>query len=456
MMSLSNGHLTNTLARGGIAAWLIVFMPVFAIFVATATFNLDRLNPDPIAAALSAESVAHDFDLTVENAHGNKWITTGTGRPLSDRQPGVIFFGVPFYLLSPDNGFSMVPAAVAGAFSAAAAVATLFLLFQGLVSTRTALVAALIVAFGTSTWTVSAESLWTHGPDQLFLALAMLAVTRRSWLLSGVALAGAILTRTHLAVVALVLGLFLAWRRRSLRPAVLIGIPSLLGVAGVLLYTHHAFGVWDISAGYSTRESYPTSQLLGQTQGIPFALNLVGLLFSLQRGIFIISPFLLLLLPGLRAALRTAPDWVKASAAGGVLYMAVQLRINFYAGGGRFWGYRLALETVTLASPLLLLCYREWTAKTSLRRRLFGALVIVATGYQVIGALLYTNPPASFENPWNENYLVLGTSKYPAMITHGPHQELVLAVIAITLGLAAATLAGKLRIRESSGSPTAA
>ena len=387
--------------------WLLIFLPVFAVYFATATFNIDQLSPDPVAAALSAHSIASDGDLTIDAVPvENPWIVEAQGRQVSNRQPGVIAFGVPFYAVARNADFSVVPAGAAGAFSAAAFVATLFFLFRELVPRRTALIGSLVAGFATSTWSVSADSLWTHGPDQLFLVVAMLFVSRRSWASAGLAFALAIVTRTHLAVIPLVVGLWMGWRARSLGPVLAIGATSALGLLAAVAYTRHVFGVWDVSGGYSAFGSYPITRLAGTTATSSFGMNILGSLVSLQRGVFVISPFLLLLMPGLRRAIRVAPSWVNVSAVAGLVYFAVQLRINLFDGGARFWGYRLALEPLVMLAPLLLLSYREWTVLKPFRQRLLAALIALSVGYQLIGAVFFTAPRAPMR-PWIDNWISL-------------------------------------------------
>ena len=98
------------------------------------------------------------------------------------------------------------------------------------------------------------------------------------------------------------------------------------------------------------------------------------------------SPFLILLIPGLPAAWRKAPAWVRGSAIGGVAYLLLQLKANRYSGGDSFWGYRYPLEMLAASAPLLLLAYTEWVRhRSDLLRRVFmytvvASIVLTATG----------------------------------------------------------------------------
>src|SRR5690606_270987 len=120
-----------------------------------------------------------------------------------------------------------------------------FLVFDRVLSRTTALVATGLAALATSTWAVSADALWGHGIAQLWLACALLALTWRrpgiGQCVAGLSFALAITVRPHLAVVAAVIGLALAWRTRSVLPAVRIGVTSALGLLALLIYNSIVF-----------------------------------------------------------------------------------------------------------------------------------------------------------------------------------------------------------------------
>lgn len=98
----------------------------------------------------------------------------------------------------------------------------------------TATGAALVLAFGTTAWSVASRALWQHGPSLLFSLLALLMVVRvdpvrtdddpagppraagRDAVLLGVALALAVVSRPTNAVLAVALIVWLAVRRRDL------------------------------------------------------------------------------------------------------------------------------------------------------------------------------------------------------------------------------------------------
>lgn len=374
-----------------------VFFPLLAVYLATATYD-GLQSPDPLAAAIPAWQLATHGTLDLDAFEGLlPWFVQGQDHVVSDRMPGIIFFGVPFYWLLPTSasGLTLGPAAVAAATASAGAVTVLHGLLRRLVPTSTALAAALVAGLATATWTVSADGLWPHGPNQLWLATTLVFLAAGGWSVSGLCLGLAVVTRPHTAFVAAVAGLYASWRRRSLKPAILIGVVSLAGVVVVVAYHNLMFGEPSLLGGYAQREAalLPPSGLFEYAQG------LAGTLVSPDRGVLVLSPFLVLLLPGLRRAWRVAPDWVRAGALSGVVYMLVQLALNRFSGGHNFYSYRLPLEMLTLSAPLLVLAWREWTAQTAPRRRAFDVLVCVSLLTHTLGALYWT-PTFDERSPW--------------------------------------------------------
>lgn len=116
------------------------------------------------------------------------------------------------------------------------------------------------------------------------------------------------------------------------------------------------------------------------------------------------SPFLLLLLPGIRRSWREAADWIQACSLGGVLYLLTNFLLMDHIGDF-YYGYRVPLETLTLAAPLLVLAYESWTARAAWRRRLLALLVIVSVVIQGVGAWPFIDPLVD-TSPWTSSDLV--------------------------------------------------
>jgi len=327
-------------------------------------------------------------------------IPSGSGQWVSNREPGLIVLGAVFYRLVPWAGpMNLFPASLAAAIITASAMATLGLVARRLVSGKEALAVALISGTATTTWAVSGTALWPHGPDQFFLAAAMLGLAggRSGW--AALAFAGSLVVRLPLGAVAVITGMWESRIRRSFRPALLIGLGCALGVAGYLAYSAAFWGGGPDSQYEATGGGFVRPFLdVRPIAWWRLAVNIAGTIISPGRGVLFGAPFLLALLPGLRKAWAVAPAWVRSSSLGGALYLLIQLKANRFSGGERFWSYRYPLETLTLLAPLLVLAWAQWTSQTRRRRAAFFALVSLAIGLQAVGAICFRGPYNA--HPW--------------------------------------------------------
>ncbi len=219
----------------------------------------------------------------------------------------------------------------------------------------------------------------------LWIVTGTLLSASHRWL-AGLGFGAAVLTRPHTAVIAAANGLTQAWQRRSIRPAVEIGVGSALGLAALIGFNALVFGSPSITGGYS--DSFATNATSAEVSG--FFRNIFLALVHPTRGLLVYSPFLILLIPGIPAAWRKAPAWVRGSALGGLIYLLVQLKANRYSGGDSFWGYRYPLEMLAAAAPLLLLSYTEWVrGRSDLLRRVFVYLVVASVVLTAAGAVYF-------------------------------------------------------------------
>ena len=259
------------------------------------------------------------------------------------------------------------------------------------VAGRTALGAALLIGLGTGNWTVSADGAWTHGLTLLMLSLGLVAFSRERPAWAGLAMAGAIFSRPQTVVAPAVMGLWTGIRQRRFRVVAVVAATSALGVVGLLAWYVGILGEWLPRSRYVTSVATGAASVggTGGLLGIWRWLGSVGLwLVSPTRGIFVFSPFLLLLVPSLRQAWRCAPDWVRSSAAAALVYVVVQSRGNVWHGGGNYFGYRLQLEALTLAWPLLAIGYERWVLATERRRTTFAVLAMASVVVFAIGNLM--------------------------------------------------------------------
>jgi len=395
------------------AVFLLVFLPLFAIYFSTASRGLPY-HIDTMTNALTAWHIAargtvyadESPNLTTPESYGNiAWyVKTNTGHVVSQYPPGTALIAAPFYLF--DTSFrsiplggnndpdapkvpvdvpSMVPAALAASAATAAAMALLALVFLQFLSPSATVGAAYVAGLGTGAWAVASNGLWQHGPAMFWIALALLLTARKHLLGAGLAFGMAVLTRPHTALIAAGLGLAISIARRSVKPAVQIGIGSGLGLAALLGFNWAVFGSVTISGGYGS--VFADQALSGNWWW--YLRNVAGALFDPSHGLLFWTPFLIILIPGLVKAWKVAPPWARGAAIGGLLYLLLQLKANRFSGGDGHFAYRYPLEMLAAAAPLLALSWREWVKGHALRTKLLAAAVVLSVVGQTIGAILY-------------------------------------------------------------------
>lgn len=338
--------------------WLLVAVPVAMIYLASAHWFYN--STDSVAAAWPAWSLAHHGTPRLDRIHDlpiNSWIRAVNGHIVSNRTLGVVLAGVPTAALLSWTGLSVVSlSTVAAALFSAAAVANTTLLLRALTCARAAVTGAAVLAFGTAMWTVAGAELWTHGPDAFWLTLGLLLLQRRRHWLAGLAVAPAAMTRPHLAVAVAALGVILAITRRQWKLLPALGIPALLALVCVVTYNWFLFGHPTLAGGayaYAASNVVGAGGASGSDQLHAFLVALAGNFVSPIHGLLVYSPIVLILLAGGRSGWRRLPDWGRAAAVAGVAYLAVQCRVNGFQGGFDYYGNRLMLEPLVLATPLL-------------------------------------------------------------------------------------------------------
>ena len=383
----------------------VVGVIAFTVFAATARYH-DTLNNDTHAAAVAAWQLAHHGNATLTAFDGRlPWLYAVDGRYVTNRLPGTIFWATPFYALIGSSSYPPIyPSAIAAAAASAFAIALAFSLCCRLASRRAALIAAGLLAFGTGTWTVSADQLWTHGPAQAAVLLTLLFVVRNQWFLAGVPAGFAILVRPHLGVVAVTFCVAAIVHTKELKP-LLIGFGTAVGAGILLAYNNALWGGISIFGGYNQPVLASNHKLAA------LGIGFVGDLVSPERGVLVMTPALLMLLPGARAAWAAAPSWVRWSTVAGLAYLFLQLWGIRFGGGDGFYSYRTTLESLTLCLPLLTLMWREWTSKRRGRRTIFAALATTSVAMHAFGAVVNWVPGGVSNRPWRR-YLPVDLARH--------------------------------------------
>jgi hypothetical protein len=271
---------------------------------------------------------------------------------------------------------------VAASVVASVCVALMYLALRRRAERPLALLLTLAFAFGTNTWMTSSQALWQHGATELLLLVALLCFTGRpSW--AGLVIAGAAcglvianrLADAPLAAAFAVYSLFWARRRWPVFAAA-AAVPMAL----LVTYNLSTFGL--LGGGYAVvlREKG------GGFFSLPMLPGLAGLLVSPGKGLFVFSPYLVMLPVFYR---RTVADeryrLLTLCLAGGVLlellcYSKIDWRGGF-SYGPRYLSSMLPI-LVWMLPPVV-------AALGRIGRAVFLVLVLLSFSVQAIGAFCY-------------------------------------------------------------------
>ena len=271
---------------------------------------------------------------------------------------------------------------------AAASVALVYLVLRSFTGRLTALGLALLYGFGTSTWTISSQALWSHGLSQLALALMTYGLLRareqENWLLvAGLAAALATANRPPNLVFALLALAYVFVRHRS---GLLKFLAGPIPVAALLLgYNLYFFG--SLAGGYGNLPETEASSLVQQLSK-PELDGLLGILWSPNRGLFVFAPFTLFAFWGLALIWSRRGDPLLRAMSLGVLAL-----IFFYGSFIQWWG-GFCYGPRMLADILPFLTFLLIPVVPLLRNRWLLGLFVIACAWsvfvQAVGAFNYT------------------------------------------------------------------
>lgn len=279
------------------------------------------------------------------------------------------------------------------------------------VGTLAAATAALVFAFATPMWSVAANALWTHTVTTLGITGMAWASDRQRWWLVGVFGGIALWGRVHVSLIVAVLGLGLAYYHRRPAIAILVGGVSGLAMGLATLWTRWVYGTWSPTGGYSAPGYLSRVQDGFHDTWNERIANEFGLWFSADRGIFVWTPVLLLLVLALIRSWRGLPRWSTVLLAGGLLYTCVQGWFSGFHGGDTFFSYRLGLEFLACATPAFVMAVASAGA---FARALLGPVLGLQFGMIGIGAVTdYMYLPVSAA--WSQNSLLVAVREQPTL-----------------------------------------
>ncbi|HXH11554.1 MAG TPA: hypothetical protein VNP04_17535 [Alphaproteobacteria bacterium] len=356
---------------------------------------------------------------------------------ISAYPPGSALAALPIYLIPVISGMPATSTWVlcleklSASLITAISVLFLFWALRELVTERWAVILAVLYAFGTSSFSVSSQALWQHGPSQLFLAASLFLFTRglreeQYIAYAGFTMASAVVMRPTDVLIALPMGCYVLHKHwKKLPNFVLFAMPP---AAFLLAYNYIYFGSI-LETGYG-RPFNPTS-FFWQT---PFLQGFSGILFSPGRGLFVFSPVLLLSIVGVIHLWIKGP-WAFRYLSLGSLFVVLLYSRWFAWWGGWSYGPRL------LADLALLLCFFLYPITEMIRRRwflklVFAILALLSVGCHALGVFWYDTSWDARNDPdrrpdrlwdWRDSPLVY----YGKEALYSTHRVVSHAVIAI-------------------------
>lgn len=309
---------------------------------------------------------------------------------------GTALLSTPFVLLANAAGWDMVkhePAAQL-AIAAIGAMLTILLLYQlarlFLPRTESVLLASLFW-FGTSFASTTGTALWSHNFASLLALIAIYSSVKSarnddftSWPIVATSLFLAYLCRPTMALLApfVILFLFAHDKRTAIKTALLLTLWLVLFAA----FSRHEFG-----------QMLPDYYLPKRLEGGHFAEALFGNLFSPARGLFVLSPILLLPLLFLKQFRNMNKDVF-------LLFIALAWPVAHLIFVSRFphwwagWSFGARFMTDVLPGLFILLCY----TLSSLRANRLRAWVFLAlTGCFSIFVHSYQGLYNEYTAQWN-------------------------------------------------------
>lgn len=373
----------------------ISFSLLSLLFLATAEYY--DINQDCIVAALPAWKLVNSGSFILDEFSHYPGIAPARYGNMSIVAPMLQLFSVPFYLIFPSEHPTAFPSTLAAVFATTLSLIIFYNMLSAQVAKRTALAACLVLALCTPVWGVAAKQLWSHPVNILWIAAALNLLSRDRKFGAGICFALLVLTRQITVLIPVVIVAFMVLSRRDLKEQLRIILPVTAAIALLMVYN---LTVWTGVAVQPT--GFPSSDLAATIAGgyQPMLSNLSSLsiqlylrrtfelFFSPDIGIFIWSPFIFILTLGLIPAWKESSFLFRASFVSAIFYLLAHITLN-RTSGGMVFNYRYPLESLILATPLLVNSYIFWVNKNGLRRKIFFLSVIVSLLIQACYAVNY-------------------------------------------------------------------
>lgn len=384
-----------------------IYFLLFVVVFATHFFSKVSYITDSRWTLHSCWALVHKHNLQIDEFKGiieqNKYyaIDESKGHLYYSFPPGTTLLCSPFYAVMDKAAKRIYYADVfnnlngyyhqgmelfLAAFFVALTVLLLLVVFNQLgIDSWLSVVMVLAFAYGTSAWTVASRGLFAHGPSMLCITAIVWALIKSknsvAWLwLAGFLLGYSYVIRPTNSVVIVSFGLYILYiyKMQSWRAI-------LPGAAVLLLFAAYNFSVY----GQLLSPYYQPSHMGSDNH---LFMGLAGNLFSPNRGLFIFSPFFLLLAPAMYAATKSnmPKPLLYAVVLAVVLHtLLISYFNNWYAGwcfGPRYFTDILPLLMILLTIGLQQIFNDAKAVQKSIVFSLFFLLAVISCGIHYKGA----------------------------------------------------------------------
>ncbi|MFX1518786.1 MAG: ArnT family glycosyltransferase [Promethearchaeota archaeon] len=396
--------------------WIKIFL-FFGTFIIYILSINDFASSNEASRLALIQAIVHNRSFIInEFADQTRYIDIAyyNGNYYSDKAPGLSFIGLPIYLICNTFGFSLEMThfflILINAFFTSLATILIYEICNFLdYNSKICVLMALIFAFGTIAW-VYAKTFLAHGFSAFLFLLSMYYAHRfiqgnetKFILLSGVAIGYSFLVEySNLFLLVPFLVYFALYKTQKKLIYFLVPIVLLL----ILLGTYHyvCFG-----NPFSTPYRYYYHERQQDISFIsnPVYIGLYGLLFSPQRGLFFISPVLLLSLYGFFLLYKKyKPETILFLSSFIIISVFYSMLPNWH--GAYCYGPRYLLAVVPFIVIPLGTCIEKYK-ENKIFLISFSLIFVFSIIANALGALVNPFPPFSYEVIpliYNASYLI--------------------------------------------------
>lgn len=296
-----------------------------------------------------------------------------------------IVFGIPINEKTVD-ALSKFSASVFATLS----VLFIYLSLKELVDDKSSLIISSIYAFATSTWSISSQGIWLHGPTQMFFSLMILfflkSIKNQKYIIySSIPLSLAVTCRPTHVLVAFIFVIYVFQKHRNLLLKFLIF--PVLNVSTLLYQNFYYYGKLSGGIDALQKAGIKTHAVSG-TWTANFLSGLFGLLISPNRGILVYSPFIIFSFWGIYRSWKNGGNTIIKYFS--IASLSVILLYSFSQAwwGGYTFGYRLLVDILPFLIIFLVFVWSDIFKRRYLKI-IFTLLVIFSVFVQMVGAFCY-------------------------------------------------------------------